>query len=64
VTGELKTASILIKLGTSIDWTIAFATTCSGLNFLLPWQQGYHGNEGTSQNCQKSHFCVDIFHQN
>jgi hypothetical protein len=35
-----KTASILIKLGTGVDWIIAFATPCSGLNFLLPWQQG------------------------
>jgi hypothetical protein len=25
----LKTASILIKLGTNVDWTIAFVTTCS-----------------------------------
>jgi hypothetical protein len=33
----IKTASILIKLGTNVDWTIAFATTCSGLNYLLPW---------------------------
>jgi hypothetical protein len=36
----IKTASILIKLGTNLDLTIAFATTCSGLNFLLPWQRG------------------------
>jgi hypothetical protein len=36
----IKTASILIKLGTNVDWTIAFVTTCSGLNFLLPWQRG------------------------
>jgi hypothetical protein len=35
----IKLASILIKLGTSVDWTIAFATTCSGLNILLPWQR-------------------------
>jgi hypothetical protein len=34
-----KNASILIKLGTNDDWTIAFVTTCSVLNFLLPWQQ-------------------------
>jgi hypothetical protein len=34
----IKTASILKKLGTNVDWIIAFATTCSGLNFLLPWQ--------------------------
>jgi hypothetical protein len=36
----IKTSSILIKLGTNVDWTIAFATTCSGLNFLLSWQRG------------------------
>jgi hypothetical protein len=36
----IKFASILIKLGTNVDWTIAFVTTCSGLNFLLPWQRG------------------------
>jgi hypothetical protein len=34
----MKNASILIKLGTTVDWTIAFVTTCSVLNFLLPWQ--------------------------
>jgi hypothetical protein len=32
----IKTASTLIKLGTNVDWTIVLATTCSGLNFLLP----------------------------
>jgi hypothetical protein len=36
----IKTTSILIKLGTNVDWTSAFETTCSGLNFLLPWQRG------------------------
>jgi hypothetical protein len=36
----IKTASILITLGTNVDWTIAFATKCLGLNFLLPWQRG------------------------
>jgi hypothetical protein len=36
----IKTASILIKPGTNVYWTIAFATTCSGLNFVLPWQRG------------------------
>jgi hypothetical protein len=36
----MKNVSILIKLGTNVDWTIAFITTCSVLNFLLPWQQG------------------------
>jgi hypothetical protein len=33
--GTMKNASILIKL----DWTIAFVTTCSVLNSLLPWQR-------------------------
>jgi hypothetical protein len=37
----MKNASILIKLGTNIDWTIAFVTTYSILNFLLPWQRGH-----------------------
>jgi hypothetical protein len=37
-----ETASILIKLGTNVDWTIAFVTKCSVLNFLLPWQRGGH----------------------
>jgi hypothetical protein len=36
----IKTASTLIKLGTNVHWTIALATTCSGLIFLLPWQRG------------------------
>jgi hypothetical protein len=31
----MKNASILIKLGTNVDWTIDFVTTCSVLNFLL-----------------------------
>jgi hypothetical protein len=34
----IKKASIQIKLGTYVDWTIAFVTACSILNFLLPWQ--------------------------
>jgi hypothetical protein len=36
----IQTASILINLGTNVDWTIAFVTTCSDLNLLLPWQRG------------------------
>jgi hypothetical protein len=36
----MKNASILIKLGTNVDWIIAFVTTCSVCNFLLPWQRG------------------------
>jgi hypothetical protein len=35
----MKNTSILIKLGTNVDWTIASVTTCSDLNFLLPWQR-------------------------
>jgi hypothetical protein len=31
----VKNASIFIKLGTTVDWTIAFVTGCSNLNFLL-----------------------------
>jgi hypothetical protein len=37
-------ASILIKLSTIIDWTIAFVRTGSVLNFLLPWQRGRISN--------------------
>jgi hypothetical protein len=36
----MKNASILMKLGTNVDWTIASVTACSILNFLLPWQWG------------------------
>jgi hypothetical protein len=36
----MKTALILIKLGTDVEWIIAFVATCSVLNFLLPWQRG------------------------
>jgi hypothetical protein len=32
----IKNASILIKLGKNVDWTVAFEQTCSVLNFLLP----------------------------
>jgi hypothetical protein len=30
----MKNASILMKLGTNVDWTIAFVTACSSLNFI------------------------------
>jgi hypothetical protein len=36
----MKNASILMKLGTNVDWTIAFVIACSIFNFLLPCQQG------------------------
>jgi hypothetical protein len=36
----MKNASKLMKLGTNVDWTIAFVTACSIVNFLLPWQWG------------------------
>jgi hypothetical protein len=35
----IKTATILIKLGTNVDWTSAVVTTCSVLNFLIPRQR-------------------------
>jgi hypothetical protein len=34
----IKNNSIVIKLGTNVDWTIALVTTYSILKFLLPWQ--------------------------
>jgi hypothetical protein len=49
----MENASIQMKLGTNVDWTIASVTAWSILNFLLPWQWG-----GTSQNCQKALFCI------
>jgi hypothetical protein len=36
----MKNVSILMKLGTKVDWTIASVTACSIVNFLLPWQHG------------------------
>jgi hypothetical protein len=36
----VKNASILMKLGTNVDCTIASVTACSMVNFLLPWQRG------------------------
>jgi hypothetical protein len=32
----MKNASILMKLGTNADYTIASVTACSMVNFLLP----------------------------
>jgi hypothetical protein len=32
----MKNASIVMKLGTNVDWTIASVTTCSSVNCLLP----------------------------
>jgi hypothetical protein len=52
----IKTASILIKLGTNIDLTIAFVTLCSVFNFLLPWQRW------DISKLQKLLFCVNFFH--
>jgi hypothetical protein len=49
----IKTASIVIKLGTNVNWTFAFVTTV--LNFLLPWQGG------EISNLQKNHSCFDFF---
>jgi hypothetical protein len=36
----MKNASILMKLGTNVDYTIASLKACSIVNFLLPWQRG------------------------
>jgi hypothetical protein len=36
----MKNASILMKLGTNVYYTIASVTACSKVNFLLPWQRG------------------------
>jgi hypothetical protein len=36
----MKNASILMKLGTNVDYTTASVTACSIVNFLLPWQRG------------------------
>jgi hypothetical protein len=36
----MKNASILMKLGTNVDLTIASVATFSIANFLLPWQGG------------------------
>jgi hypothetical protein len=44
-----------MKLGTNVDQTIVSVTACSVVNFLLPWQRG------TSQNWQKSLFCIVFF---
>jgi hypothetical protein len=48
----MKNDSVLMKLGTHLDWTIVPVTACSFFNFLLPWQRGM------SQNSQKSLFCI------
>jgi hypothetical protein len=36
----MKNASILMKLGTNVDWTIASVTAFSIVNFLLSWLRG------------------------
>jgi hypothetical protein len=36
----IKNASLLMKLGTNVDYTIASVTACSMVNFLLPWPRG------------------------
>jgi hypothetical protein len=43
----IKNDSILMELGTNVDYTITSVTACSMVNSC------YHGNGGTSQNCQK-----------
>jgi hypothetical protein len=52
---SMKNASILKKLGTNVDWTIASVTACSIVHFLLSC------NGGTSQNCHNSLFCIVFF---
>jgi hypothetical protein len=52
----MKNASILMKLGTNVNYTIASVTSCSIVNVLLPWQR-------ESKNCQKSLFAF-FPHQN
>jgi hypothetical protein len=47
-----KNPSIPIKLGTNIDWTIAFVRASSIRNFLFPWPWG------TSQNCQMHYLAL------
>jgi hypothetical protein len=54
----MKNALILIKLGTNVDWTIAFVTTCLVLNFLLLWQRG------DISKLPKITFCLAFFHRN
>jgi hypothetical protein len=51
----MKNISILIKLGTNVDWTIASVTPCSVLNFLLPWQRG------DISKLPKNHYFASIF---
>ena len=36
----MKNAPIVIKLGTNVDWNVAFQKSHKMLNFLLPWQRG------------------------
>jgi hypothetical protein len=36
----MKNASILMKLGTNVNYTTASVTACSIVTFLLPWQRG------------------------
>jgi hypothetical protein len=51
----MKNASILMKLDTNVDWTIASVIACSILNFQLPWQRG------NVSKLPKSLFCIVFF---
>jgi hypothetical protein len=48
----IKNASVLMELGTNVDWTIASVTACSIFNFLLQWQLG------DVSKLQKLLFCI------
>jgi gamma-glutamyltranspeptidase len=52
----MKNASILMKHGTTVDWTIASVTACSVLNFC------YHGNGGGEHlKIAKNHYFALFF---
>jgi hypothetical protein len=45
----IKSASVLIKLGTNVDWTIAFVTTCM-LSFEFPVTMATRGRLKIAKN--------------
>jgi hypothetical protein len=56
----MKNASILMKLGTNNNWTIASVTACSIVKCLLPWQRGMSKN---ANNNYLTLFFFFFFHQ-
>jgi hypothetical protein len=50
----IKTASVLIKLGTNDDWIIAFVKTCSNLISC------FNGSKGTSQKSAANSQWIEI----